>query len=302
MRVRVAFVPGAGLGKRLRPLTEERPKPLVPVRNRPLITYVFDSLLAVGIERIVVNTHHCPDVYAEVFPDASYRGCPLTFVHEPVLLETAGGLENARAHFGPGPVLVHNGDLLADMNLAGLLETHAREGREVTALLRSSGGPLHVLFDRRSERIRDIRDALGAEGGIDTLFAGAYVVESAFLDRIPPRQVISVIPIFLDMLRGGVSIAGRLDDSGAWADLGDRASYLSAHAGGWTIDPSAEIAADAEFLGFGAVGAGAKIGAGAVLADTVVWPGAEIASGARLRGCIVRDRRVAQGEHADTDF
>ncbi len=302
MSVRVAFVPGAGLGKRLRPLTEERPKPLVPVRNRPLITYVFDALLAVGIERIVVNTHHCPKVYAELFPDAIYRGCPLTFVHEPVLLETAGGLENARAFFGPGPVLVHNGDLLANLNLAGLLETHAREGREVTALLRSAGGPLHVLFDRRMGRIRDIRDALGAEGGIDTLFAGAYVVEPAFLDRIPPRTVISVIPLFLDMLKNGVSIAGRLDDSGDWADLGDRGSYLAAHAGGWVIDPAADVAPDAQLLGFGAVGAGAKVGAGAVLADTVVWPGAEIASGARLRGCIVRDRRVAQGEHADTDF
>ena len=300
--IRTAFIPGAGLGKRLRPLTEERPKPLVPVRNRPLIEHVFDALIAVGIERFVVNTHHRPEAYAAAFPDGRYRDREITFVHEPVLLETAGGLANAREHFHGEPVLVHNGDVLASLNLAGLLETHAAEGREVTLLLRSSGGPRHVLFDRRTERVRDIRHALGAQGGVDTLFTGAYVVTPAFLDRIPPGEILSVVPVFLDMLKNGVTIAGRLDDSGAWADLGDRASYLAAHAGGWTVDPAARVDASAELRGFGAVGPDAEIGPGARLEDSVIWPGAKIASGANLRGCIVRDRRAVEGSHVDTDF
>lgn len=299
--VRTAFVPGAGLGKRLRPLTEFRPKPLVPVRNRPLITYVLDALIDVGIERFVVNTHHCADAY-EWLLGAEYRGREIRYIHEPVLLETGGGLWNARELFGREPVLVHNGDVLASLNLAGLLETHAAEGKEVTALLRSSGGPLHVLFDRRTKRMRDVRNALGAEGGIDTLFAGAYVVEPAFIDRIPPGEIISVVPVFLDMLKNGVPIAGFLDDSGSWADLGDRASYLDAHRGAVLVDPTARLGADAELRGFAAIGADAEIGDGAVLEDCVIWEGAKIASGARLRGCIVRDHREASGTHADTDF
>ncbi len=96
--VRTAFVPGAGLGKRLRPLTEFRPKPLVPVRNRPLITYVLDALIDVGIERFVVNTHHCADAY-EWLLGAEYRGREIRYIHEPVLLETGGGLWNARELF-----------------------------------------------------------------------------------------------------------------------------------------------------------------------------------------------------------
>jgi NDP-sugar pyrophosphorylase family protein len=300
-RVRTAFVPGAGLGKRLRPLTELRPKPLVPVRNRPLIVHVLDALIDAGIERFVVNTHHCAEAY-DTLLGAEYRGREIRYIHEPVLLETGGGLWNARELLGREPVLVHNGDVLASLNLAGLLETHATEGKEVTALLRSSGGPLHVLFDRRTKRMKDIRNALGAEGGVDTLFAGAYVVEPAFIDRIPPGEIISVVPVFLDMLKNGVPIAGFLDDSGAWADLGDRASYLAAHRGVTLVDPTARIGEDVDLRGFAAIGAGVEIGAGAVLEDCVIWENAKITSGSRLRGCIVRDHREASGTHADTDF
>jgi NDP-sugar pyrophosphorylase family protein len=300
-RVRTAFVPGAGLGKRLRPLTEERPKPLVPVGNRPLITHVFDALIAVGIERFVVNTHHCAGVYAELI-GPKYQGCEVAYIHEPVLLETGGGIRNARGLLGAEPVLVHNGDVRADLNLARLLEAHAAGGCEVTALLRSFGGPLQVLFDPITSQVKDFRCTLGEGTGVDTLFTGAYVIEPAFVDRIPPDEIISVVPVFLDMLRAGIPIAGVLDDSGSWADLGDRASYLEAHRGGWLVDETARVGADVKFCGFGAVGAGAEIGAGAVLEDTVVWPDAKIASGAQLCGCIVRDHRVAAGLHADTDF
>lgn len=301
--VRTAFVLGAGLGKRLRPLTEERPKPLVPVRNRPLITHVFDALIDVGVERFVVNTHHCPEAYARMLGDDGYRGREVKFLFEPTLLETGGGLRNARHLLGPEPVLVHNGDVLATLNLRALLAAHAREGAEVTALLRSKDGPLQVLFDRRSRRVKDFRGALGAEGGVQTLFTGAYVVEPAFIDRIPDDVVTSVVPIFLAMLRQGVSIAGELNDEGVWADLGDRASYLAAHRGAVIVDETASLGADVALRGFAAIGANVMIGPGAELEDTVVWPGAKIASGARLRGCIVRDDRVVPaGSFADTDF
>jgi len=100
-RVRTAFVPGAGLGKRLRPLTAERPKPLVPVRNRPLITHVFDALIEVGIERFVVNTHHRAEAYGALVGN-EYRGREIAYIHEPVLLETGGQVDISRV---PGAVV-----------------------------------------------------------------------------------------------------------------------------------------------------------------------------------------------------
>ncbi len=321
-RVRTAFVPGAGLGKRLRPLTEERPKPLVPVRNRPLITHVFDALIGVGIERFVVNTHHRPEAYEAILGRDGYRGREVRFIFEPTLLETGGGIWNARELLGREPVLVHNGDVFADLNLAALLAGHAAEGAEVTALLRSKDGPLQVRFDRRTRRVTDFRGVLGARAGVETLFTGAYVIEPEFVDRIPPGRAGSVIPVFLDVLReGGVGfqsmdssehrreanatafIAGVLDDSGSWADLGDRGSYLAAHRGDVVVDETATRGEGGELRGFVAIGASAEIGRDVTLEDTVVWEGAKIASGARLRGCIVRDHRVVPaGTYADTDF
>ena len=89
-----AFILGAGLGTRLRALTESLPKPLIPVYQKPLITYAFDHLIDVGIDQFMINTHHCPDEYGTAFPDASYRGASLAFRNEADLLETAGGIAN----------------------------------------------------------------------------------------------------------------------------------------------------------------------------------------------------------------
>jgi NDP-sugar pyrophosphorylase family protein len=93
-RFKTAFILGAGLGMRLRPLTEQCPKPLLEIAGRPIITYAMDHLLSVGVDRFIVNTHHCPDAYLRKFPDRQWNGRPIVFRHEPVLLDSAGGLKN----------------------------------------------------------------------------------------------------------------------------------------------------------------------------------------------------------------
>ena len=77
-----AFVLGAGLGERLRPLTAQLPKPLIPVFHQPLITYAFDHLRAAGVRSFVVNTHHIPEAYAEAFPTGQHAGLPIAFRNE----------------------------------------------------------------------------------------------------------------------------------------------------------------------------------------------------------------------------
>src|SRR5512136_3052134 len=80
-RFKTAFILGAGLGTRLRPLTERCPKPLLEIGGRPIITYAMDHLQSVGVDRFIVNTHHCSEVYLEMFPDRQWRGVPITFRH-----------------------------------------------------------------------------------------------------------------------------------------------------------------------------------------------------------------------------
>ena len=110
--IKQAFVLGAGLGTRLRPLTDELPKPLVPIFQKPLITFALDHLAAVGVKSFVINTHHLPQEFERLFYGGSYRQIPVRLVHEPVLLETGGGIKNAEPLLGAEPFLVYSGDVL----------------------------------------------------------------------------------------------------------------------------------------------------------------------------------------------
>ncbi len=307
-RVKQAFVLGAGIGERLKPLTEQLPKPLVPVFHRPLITYAFDHLLAAGVERLVVNTHHIPDAYAEAFPDQSYHGVPIQFRNEsPVRLETAGGISNVRDLLGNEPFLVYNGDILTDLPLKPLLTEHREKGNLVTLVLRSHGPSLHIAYDPQKGLVTDIRNKLGTGDEGKYLFTGIYACDPAIHDWITPGKVESVIPIFLNMIRAGARLGAVVVDEGSWWDLGSRTAYLSAHSAlngmyGAAIDPGAHIEPGAVLRGINVVGAGAVVEAGVHLEDSIVWPGGRVQSGADLKRCIVRCGIVASGKAEDVDF
>src|SRR5437660_1123836 len=110
-----AFVLGAGLGTRLQGLTARRPKPMIPICNKPLVTFAFDHLLGTRVKNFVINTHHRAEAYAEHFPEQTYRGAPIHFEHEPVLLETGGGIKNVERILRDEPFIVYNGDILTDL-------------------------------------------------------------------------------------------------------------------------------------------------------------------------------------------
>ena len=306
-----AFVLGAGLGERLRPLTDQLPKPLIPVFHQPLITYAFDHLQAAGIRRFVVNTHHLPEAYARTFPDARYRGAPIAFRHEsPVRLETAGGIANVRDLLGDAPFLVYNGDILTNLPLAPLLEEHESSGNLVTLVLRRAGPALHIAWDPATRRVTDIRNRLGTGNPGAYLFTGIYACSPAIHDWLTPGKAESVIPIFLRMIEQGAKLGAVVIDDGFWWDLGSRAAYLEAHralaamglAPAPAVHPAAQVAAGAVLRGLNVIGQGAVIEAGAELEDCVVWPEAVVAAGARLQGCIVRRGIRAENEHAGADL
>ena len=121
-------------------LTNELPKPLLPVAGRPMIESCFERLRAVGVRRIIVNTHWKPEAYARAYPDNRWRDVELVFVHEPVLLETGGGLKNIEPLLGPDDahLWVYNGDIFASPDLEKLWADHAASGAESTLLLRDT--------------------------------------------------------------------------------------------------------------------------------------------------------------------
>ena len=316
-----AFVLGAGLGKRLRPLTERRPKPLVPLYHKPLITFAFDHLISCGIESFAVNTHHCPEAYhvhlGENGGKALYRGRPVSFRHEPVLLDTGGGIKNVENLIGNHPFVVYNGDVLADFPLAPLIESHLAGGNIATLALRSHGGPLHIQCDTKSGLISDIRGTLGRQADPSFLFTGISVLSPEIFQHIPGGEIISIIPVYLEILKQRGKIGGVVVDGGLWFDLGTRESYLDAHRllapggyqlshaePGWPspVHGSSTVHPAASLEGICAVGPGAVVGAGAKVKDSVLWENSTVESSAEIDRCIVRDGSCATGQIYSTDL
>lgn len=307
--VQQAFVLGAGLGTRLKALTQHRPKPLIPVANRPLITYAFDHLIDAGVEKLVINTHWRADSYSHAFPEPVYRNSGLHFRHEaPEVLETAGGIKNVEDLLSGGPFWVYNGDIFSTLPLEPALRAHRDSRNEVTLVLRSKDGPLQVAWERATGRVVDIGGRLGHAG--EYLFTGIYLIEPDFFARIPAATKISVVPIFCEMIRAGAKLGGVVIDDGQWFDLGTREQYLAVHsafanapergAAPW-IAPSASVAPDAVITGASSIGAHAVIGSGAVVHDSVVWDEGEVAAGARLDRTIVVSGQQARGSLHDVD-
>ncbi len=225
-RLKTAFILGAGLGTRLRPLTEHCPKPLLPLNGRPLITYAMDHLLTVGVDRFIVNTHHCAAVYDEKFPEGRWRGAPVVFRHEPVLLDTGGGLKNIEDLLaGDEAILCCNGDVIADIPLRGLCSLQDRERPDATLLLRSSGPLLNVNIDEAGE-VCDLRGALGNPGIQSCQFTGIYALETSLLRFIEAGVVQSIIPVLLRRIaeKSG-SVRGLVVDEGHWRDIGALDEY-----------------------------------------------------------------------------
>ncbi len=311
-----AFVLGAGLGERLRPLTDQLPKPLVPVFHRPLITYAFDHLRAdLGVEAFVVNTFHLAEAYEATFPDGTYQGLRVSLRKDaPVRLETAGGLANVRDLLdGSGTFAVYNGDILTDLPLQPLLEEHQRGGHLVTLALRSTGPALHIAMDPARNVVTDIRNKLGTGDEGTHLFTGIYLVEPEFFQWLTPGQPQSVIPVFLDLIRQGHRLGCAVIDEGHWWDLGNRESYLEAHRAlarlgnafpryGGTGLPATSQPHGVTLTGTNVIGSGARVEPGAALQDCVLWPHAVVESGARLERCIVRSHVTASGVHTGADF
>lgn len=311
-----AFLPGAGLGTRLRPVTRHLPKPLVPLFHQPLVIHALDACRAAGIIKFAINTHHLPEVWRQAFPacdpspwqgengesawQARHAACPLAFFHEPILLDTGGGLRNIREWLGHDPVLVHNADIFSTIPLRRFIEAHLASGLPVSLLLRSRGPALHVAVDDSAARVVDIRRRLGRAGGTHQ-FTGIYCASPELLDRLPPREAASVIPAFLELAGEGRLGAVVIDD-GVWLDLGDPATLLAAHLepplepGVARRHPAALVDPAAAIDGASWLGPGAVIGAACDLTECVVFPGVVAPPGKLRRALILPDGLIVQPE------
>jgi mannose-1-phosphate guanylyltransferase len=282
-----ALVLAAGLGRRLRPLTEDYPKPALPVLGRPILAWTLDRLRAVGCEAAAVNLYHRGDKLVEAIGD-EHDGMPVTYSQEDELKGTLGAAYPLKDFFaGCDAVLVINGDSLCRWPLKKLVREHRKRGAAVTLLLtswpdiESYGGGVGVAEDGRLVSFFEGDDGAAdvpAEIARRRVFAGAHVFDARHLERVREEPTDFVRHLYIPLRDEGALIQ-TLSSKRRWHDLGTPRRYLDG-----TLD-WARGRGPARLIRRSWVSPEATV-AGKVKAS-VVEPGAAVAEGARIESSLL---------------
>lgn len=300
-----AIVLVGGEGTRLRPLTEDVPKPALTLVDRPFLAYMVEWLGSHGVTEAVLACGFLPDVLREALGEGEHGGVRLRYVVEPERRGTAGAIRFAADALGDdleGRFLALNGDVLTDLDLTALVAAHhAREAARATiALYPVEDSSAYGLVETDAAgRVLEFAEKTGEQvpGEIN---AGAYFLERSVLDLIPPEREVSIEREVFPRLIGDGLGALRLD--GYWMDIGTPERYLQASwdilerrvrteveptAPGLLVAADAEVAADATIGPRAVVSPGCRVGAGAELRDSVLLAGSTVGEGATVVGSVL---------------
>lgn len=310
-----ALVLAAGLGTRLQPLTHHLPKPLVPVAGAPLLQHLIAKLGRCGVSGIGINLHHRAAAVDD-FLSRSALPCPIEVSRESRIRGVAGGIRGLAGMLaGEEYFLVHNGDILSDIAMARPVDEAARSGAVCCMLVHDRPGGNNVCVDEQGAVV-DIRDALGAgHGARRQAYTGIAVMHTDIL-RFIPEGYADLIPLLHHLIRKRPGSVRAIDVTGcAWFDIGTIGQYLEAHAavlvhgarlvaddaapvGPHLVGAGTTLADGVHLEGFVSIGCNCSIGAGARIADSVLWDGATVAPGTVLERAVAGPGWVARGGDA----
>jgi mannose-1-phosphate guanylyltransferase/phosphomannomutase len=314
-----------GEGTRLRPMTANQPKPLLPVANRPIMEHVLRLLKRHGFTETVVTVQFLASLVRNYFGDGEDVGMSLQYATEETPLGTAGSVKNAEDALRDTPFLVISGDALTDIDLSALVQAHKENGALVTVALTRVPNPLEfgIVIAGDDGRIqRFLEKPTWGQVFSDTVNTGIYVMEPEVLAKVPDGESVDWSgDVFPQLLEAGAPVFGWVAD-GYWEDVGTHESYLKAQAdvlsgrvdaeidgfevspGVWIaegaeVDPEAllsgplcigdyaKIEAGAQLREFTVVGSNVVIKEGAFLHRAVVHNNVYIGQGVTLRGCVI---------------
>ena len=305
-----AMILAAGEGTRLRPLTHYVPKAMVPVANRPVMAHVLTQLARHGLNEVIVNLHHMPEVIPGYFGDGSAFGVKLTYVREDQLWGTAGSVKRAADFFDDETFLVTGVDDLADVDLSYLLARHRGRRALATIGLAEVDDPSGygiVATDAEGRITRFFEKPAPGEAFSNTANTMIYFFEPEILDLIPPGEIFDFArDLFPRLLAQELPFFGFISP-GYWLDIGSLSDYLRAQSdllsgrtslpvpgtqrqpGVWVGEGSV-IAPTAELVGPACIGDGSRLEEGVrIEAGTVIGNRCRIGAGARLRASVVWD-------------
>lgn len=310
-----------GLGTRLRPLTYQRPKPLVPLANRPFLEYQVAHLKRHGITDIVFATNYMAEAIEAHFGDGSRFGVRMRYAIEDKPLGTGGAIRNAADRFPGQSVAVFNGDILTDLDISKVLAFHRDKQAIATITLAEVPGPhpFGILILDETGRVEEWREpseeakkALASDHdlvptGVDFINSGFYVLEPAFLEQITPGVPSSVErDIYPPLLAEKAPVYG-IAPGGFWMDVGRAEQLMTATQAvlsgqvttaipGAAIGDGANVAHGAFVSPQSAVGKNCRIGSESRLENAILMDNVTVGSHVRLTGVIVDENTTIGDE------
>jgi mannose-1-phosphate guanylyltransferase len=293
-----AIVLVGGFGTRLRPLTNDVPKPMLPIGHRPMIVRLVDRLATAGVTDVTLALGFRPEPFLAAFPGDRHGDVRVHYAVEPEPLDTAGAIRFAADFVGvDGTFVVLNGDVISEVDIAALVAAHRRHGGTGTIHLTPVEDPSAfgvVETDPAGRVVRFVEKPAPGTAPSNLINAGTYVLEPAALERIPSGERVSIErSTFPAMVDAGELFAVATDDY--WLDTGRPDTYLAANLdlldGRWgggveAVAEGARIDPDG-LVQHSIIGHDATVGAGALIVDSVLLPGATVESGARIERSIV---------------
>lgn len=222
-----AMIFAAGLGTRLYPLTADKPKALVEYQGEPLIDYVLRKIIDAGIHHIVINVHHFPDLIINYLKERPYEAEIVISDERDYLRDTGGGLKFAAPLLADSEhILLHNVDILSDLDLRQLIAYHEKHEALATLAVRQRETSRYFLFDgdmnlcgwRNSKTNEEIRSK-AADSYTPYAFSGIHVVRRELIDQIPSAEKQSITPIYVELAKTHL-LKGFLHNEGHWKDMG----------------------------------------------------------------------------------
>lgn len=227
-----AMVLCAGLGTRLRPLTERWPKPAMPLLGVPIFGYTLSLLQKAGVTAVGINTHHLPEVMREVAQrECDLRGIPLNVVHEPVIQGTGGGIRGLRASLSGGDFVVFNGDILFALDVKAAVDAH-RASRALATMVLLPMPPNEKFNPVEVDADGNVRRVAGKGPGGEKLrpwhFSGVHVMSARVFDFMKPDGPEDIVhDVYLSAIARGERVHGHVAQSAYWSDLGTPSRFLA---------------------------------------------------------------------------
>ena len=319
-----AVIMAGGEGTRLRPLTSNQPKPMVPVMNKPVMEYIIELLKSHGVNEVIATLQFLPALVRNYFGDGSNLGVTISYSVEDTPLGTAGSVKKVESYLDETFIVI-SGDALTDIDLTEAVSFHRSNKALATLILKKVENPREfgvVITDETGRVQRFVEKPNWSQVFSDTVNTGIYILEPEVLKYIPADKPFDFSKdLFPKLLKGKKRLFGFVAE-GYWQDIGNLEQYLQVHHdilrglakiepegfklgrsiwvdGGAKIDPlaslrgpviigkNAKVEAGARLHSYSVVGNNTVVKAGASLSRAVVGDNCYIGLGAELRGCIV---------------